>query len=97
MVTVSRQTLESLGGKRETCAEQSRFLLDLSMQFQEIATSALNANYVGSDWFDQQLSLRFATAVVNRNEKFATMLEDHGHVYAFDNALSTDSDPQGLN
>lgn len=55
----------------------------MSVQFQEIATYALSANYVRSDWFDQYSSLRFATAVVNRNEEFANMLKRHGHFYAF--------------
>jgi hypothetical protein len=65
------------------------------MRFQEIAACALSAKYVGSDWFDEHPSLRFATAVVNRNEQFATMLRQHGHLYAFDNASSTNSKMEG--
>jgi hypothetical protein len=64
------------------------------MRFQEIAACALSANYVGSDWFDQYPSLRFATAVVDRNEQFAAMLGQHGHFYAFDDAPLTDSETE---
>ena len=53
------------------------------MRFQEITVLALNANYVGSDWFDQYPSLRFVTAVVNRNELFASTLKQHGQSYEF--------------
>jgi len=58
------------------------------MRFQEIVTSALTANYVNCDWFDENQNLRFATKVVNRNEIFANTLERHGHSYIFDDALS---------
>jgi hypothetical protein len=64
----------------------------MSTRFQEIASAALSANYAGSDWFDQHTKLRFATAVVNRNEKFSIMLQDHGHSYEFDHASSSTSE-----
>ena len=53
MLKKAADDLEELGGKRETAAEQSQYLLKISMAFQQIVTSALSANYVGSDWFDQ--------------------------------------------
>ncbi|KAF2201796.1 hypothetical protein GQ43DRAFT_370585 [Delitschia confertaspora ATCC 74209] len=83
-LAASREELKELGGKRETPAEQSRYLLEMSMRFQEIVSMALGAKYVGSDWFDKHSSLRLVTAVVNRNEKFAAMLAAHGHSYVFE-------------
>jgi hypothetical protein len=60
----------------------------MSTRFQEIVTSALSANYVGSDWFDEFPNLRFATEVVNRNVALANILEKYGHSYIFDIAQS---------
>ena len=53
------------------------------MRFQEITSLALKAAYVESDWFDQRPSLKFAIAVTNRNELFASTLEQYGHYYEF--------------
>jgi hypothetical protein len=83
MLKMATDELEELGGKRETAAEQSQYLLRISVVFQKIVTSALSANYVASDWFDQFLNLRFATEIVNRNEIVARTLEYHGHSYKF--------------
>jgi hypothetical protein len=58
MLKKAADDLEELGGKRNTASEQSRYLLRMSMAFQKIVTSALSANYVGSDWFDQFPNLR---------------------------------------
>lgn len=69
--------------RRETAEEQSRYLSEISTRFQAITALALNANYVGSDWFDQCPSLRFPTAVTNRNELFSSVLERFGHTYEF--------------
>jgi hypothetical protein len=83
MLKRATDDLEELGGKRETASEQCQYLLKISMAFQKIVTSALSANYVGSDWFDQYPNLRFATEIVNRNETVATTVECHGHSYKF--------------
>jgi len=90
MLNAARQALVQLGRKRETTAEQSRYLLDMSMRFQEIVTSALTANYVNCDWFDEYQNLRFATKVVNRNDIFAKTLEQQGHSYIFEGTPSDD-------
>jgi hypothetical protein len=85
----TKQELEKLGGKRETAAEQRHYLLDLSMVFQQNVSSALSADYVGSDFLDEFSTLRLATQVVTRNELFATTLEQYGHSHTFDRAPST--------
>lgn len=89
----SKQALEKLGGRRETTAQQNEFLVAISMRFQEVTSLALNANYVGSDWFDQFPSLRFATAVVNRNDMLARVIDRFGHSYDL-NADTSESGPQ---
>lgn len=76
--------MTKLGPKRDTMQEQRQYLMDFSMGFQKIAGFALSANYVGSDWFDQYASLKFATAVVNRNEEFGEAVKSYGHMYEFD-------------
>ena len=87
-LTASKQALEKLGPKRDTDTEQAKCLLDMSMRFQDIVTSALNANYFGDDCFDHLPSLRFATAIVTRNEDLAESLEKYGHSYEFMDANS---------
>lgn len=83
-MAASKQALTKLGAKRETAEEQSLYLLDISIRFQDITGLALNANYAGNDWFDQRPSLKFATAVTNRSELFASTLERYGHSYKFE-------------
>lgn len=56
----------------------------MSMKFQEVVNFALSANYVGSPWFDEKPSLRFATEVVSRNEAVAETLQRYGHAYRFE-------------
>ena len=58
------------------------------MHFQEIAALALNGNYVGNDWFDQYPSLKYANAVITRNELFNNSLEQYGQSYKFEAAES---------
>ncbi|KAI9894600.1 MAG: hypothetical protein M1814_001955 [Vezdaea aestivalis] len=82
-LNVSKKALASLGADRETLEHQRQFLLDTSIRFQEVVTAALNTNYNATDWFDQYPSLRFTTAVVNRNESFADTLDKFGHTHAF--------------
>lgn len=53
------------------------------MRFQKVTSLALKADYVECDWFDHCPSLKFATAVTNRNELFASTLEQYGHYYEF--------------
>ena len=79
----TKSALSSLGPQRETREEQSKYLTEISVKFQEITAFALDAHYVGSDWFDHRKSLRFATAVTKRNELFASTMEQYGHSYEF--------------
>ena len=44
---------------------------------------ALNAHYMGNNWFDEHTSLRFATVVTERNELFVSTMEQYGHTYEF--------------
>lgn len=54
------------------------------MRFQAITALALNKNYVGSDWFDQNPSLRFPTAVITRSELFMATMEQYGQLFRFE-------------
>lgn len=79
----ARRALNQLGSKRETVAEQSRYLTEISMRFQHTTDSALSASYFSSDWFDTHITLRFATEVVNRNEALSALLAKDGDTYDF--------------
>lgn len=88
---MKKKALTLLGKKRERTNEQQQFLVDMSMEFQKIADSALNANYASSDCFEGHDSLRFATAVISRNEQLASEVAKYGHLYSFAE-LETDKD-----
>jgi hypothetical protein len=83
LLNSAKHLLKDLGAKRETPDEQRQYILSISEKFQTIVRAALSANYVGDDCFDKQENLRFATAVVNRNEILAKTLDEHGHAYDF--------------
>lgn len=61
--------LELMGSKRDTPAEQARFLIDIAMNFQKIVTNGLDAKY-REDCFDNMESLRIATLIVNGVRRF---------------------------
>lgn len=60
----------------------------------------MNAHYVGSNWFDECDSLKFATAVTKRNEIFAATMKEYGHSYEFkadeppESAVKADESPE---
>ena len=82
-MTDARQSLDQLGAKRETTDEQRRYLLDISMRFQNLVVLALNGNYVENECFEQHPSLKYANAVMTRNELFNDHLERYGQSYNF--------------
>lgn len=61
----------------------------MSSKFQDIVEKALSAKYIRSKWFDEEPHLRFATAVVSRNEKLDRTLQQYGQYYAFGYNVST--------
>ncbi|GME23909.1 putative interferon-induced gtp-binding protein mx1 protein [Neofusicoccum parvum] len=78
------KALENLGPKRDTVAKQSKFLIDMGMRFQAMASHALDANYGVDDAFAEHSALKIATRVVSRNEKLAGDFARYGHTYLFD-------------
>ncbi|KAF2136818.1 uncharacterized protein K452DRAFT_236852 [Aplosporella prunicola CBS 121167] len=60
--------LKDLGIRRDTAAEQSKYLIDIATQFQSITDLALGAQYHRNDAFEEDPSLTIATAVVSRND-----------------------------
>lgn len=78
-LNTARRSLEELGDKRQTSDEQRRFVMDIASHFREIVSLALNGNYSGNKWFDDECDLMYVTDVVNRGEQFANDIEKHGH------------------
>lgn len=74
--------LEALGSRRDTPAEQSRFLIDMADRFQIIVGKALAARYT-DDCFTEHSALKIATLVVQRDEIFSQRFASHGHTYTF--------------
>ncbi|KAG9633255.1 dynamin GTPase, partial [Aureobasidium melanogenum] len=90
-LSTAKRSLKELGDKRQTPDEQRRFIMDIASRFREVVSLALNGNYSGNRWFDQEPDLMYVTAVVNRNERFANDVEKHGHTYAFKFDYSPDN------
>lgn len=85
-----KESLKGLGAERETPAEQTKYLLAMAMEFQRIASLALDAKYGGDAVFDQRPCLKLATMVVNRNETFSKAIEANGHTFRFSTAGRSD-------
>lgn len=73
-----------MGQSRETREQQQKFVLELATRFQTITSLAIGANYGGDKIFEGSGDLRLATAIIRRNEQFATDLSRWGHSINFD-------------
>jgi hypothetical protein len=88
----AQHNLRMLGVDRESPESQSAFLLNLSIRFQKIVSLALDAKYGSDDLFDDDPSLRLATAVISRNSQFAAELDDWGLEYRFSPTADSSND-----
>lgn len=73
-----------MGPSRETREQQQKFILELATRFQTITSLAIGANYGSDKIFEGPFDLRLATAIVNRNERFANDVSRWGHTINFD-------------
>lgn len=73
-----------MGQSRETREQQQKFVLELATRFQTITSLAIGANYGGDKIFEGSGDLRLATAIISRNEQFATDLNRWGQTINFD-------------
>jgi hypothetical protein len=85
-----KDSLRGLGADRETQTEQTKYLLAMATEFQRITSHALDAKYGGDGVFDHHPSLKLATIVVKRNERFAEAVEANGHTFCFSTAQPPD-------
>lgn len=91
-----KNALQALGAERDTTKQQSSYLLNIMMAFQEITTEALRTNYGANDIFDEDEDLRLATVLVNRNETFSDDITQWGHEYSFTSAVDTAKIPGSI-
>jgi hypothetical protein len=75
--------IRQLGMERETPEKQSAYLVDLATHFQKVVMLALEAKYGRSDFFDNDHTLRLATAVTSRNASFGNEVHNWGQEYQF--------------
>ncbi|KAH0265630.1 dynamin GTPase, partial [Aureobasidium melanogenum] len=59
-LSTAKRSLKELGDKRQTPDEQRRFIMDIASRFREVVSLALNGNYSGNRWFDQEPDLMYA-------------------------------------
>ncbi|KAF2137802.1 uncharacterized protein K452DRAFT_235356 [Aplosporella prunicola CBS 121167] len=89
-----KKSLEKLGPKRDTPAEQSRFLIDIATNFQIVTNKALDAKYF-DDCFTKLPDLKIATLVVNRNEELSESFALYGHTYQFKEGWDQEENIEG--
>lgn len=88
-----KTSLSELGAKRDTPAEQSKYLIDIATRFQQNVELALTSRYWENDFFDKQPSLRLATVIVRRDDLFSETVQKYGHTYCFKSQKEEDEDP----
>ncbi|KAL9129208.1 MAG: hypothetical protein Q9217_002277 [Psora testacea] len=77
-------SLQALGAKRQTSAEQSQYLMGMAMKYQKLSEEALLSNYGRTDVFDRNPNLRLATAVVNRSDQMSEAIATKAHTFYFE-------------
>jgi hypothetical protein len=95
------QSLQVLGQKRSTVRQQKEFLMQLSLQFYDLAKAGVTGHYesyyfgkvnTGSD-FGSTLCVRRLRAIVQfLNLNFAKSMRKSGHKYKFDGLVSLEDD-----
>lgn len=84
----ARDRLRQLGMERETPEKQLLYLTDLSTRFQRLVSQSIDAKY-GSDGIFDNLQLRLATLITERNATFSDELARHGQQYHFTTSQSS--------
>ena len=85
-LSLCQRHLQALGAKRQTSTEQSRYLTEIAMEFQKLVAEALSSNYGRADVFDENPTLRLATAVINRSELMSEAIATKGHTFHFESS-----------
>lgn len=65
------------------------------MDYENLCGEALSSNYGRTDVFDQHLTLRLATAVVNRSEQISDAIATKEHTFWFEERVEEGSDGSG--
>ncbi|OQO05252.1 hypothetical protein B0A48_09019 [Cryoendolithus antarcticus] len=95
-------TLEELGEKRSTAAEQKRFLFEVSMQYQATVEDAVMGDYahpffetsdITQGFGDPVTARRLRAAVHHLNQQFAIQMRQYGHTFR----IATEKDFDGTN
>lgn len=74
--------LRSLGPSRESADQQRRYLINMTVRFQEATNSALDARYRMNDFFNNSAT-RLATLIVAMNDQFSEKVQKHGCTVQF--------------
>ena len=64
------------------------------MEFQKLVAEALLSNYGRADVFNENPTLRLATAVVNRSELMSEAITTKGHTFHFESSDIENSPPK---
>uniref|UniRef100_A0A0B7KRL1 GED domain-containing protein n=1 Tax=Bionectria ochroleuca TaxID=29856 RepID=A0A0B7KRL1_BIOOC len=94
----AEKKLKGLGPARQGPIQQRQYLMKVAGEFQDIASSAINAQYSSSpDFFDGHHIHRVATRARQRAEEFAKLMTESGHRFDFaETSDEADESKEGL-
>ena len=85
--------LKHLGPERNDRTAQAAYLTEISVDFQRLVDSALNAKFGTNCLFDKHEELKLAPTVVLRMEQFGEDMEHFGNDYIFNSPRRRQSSP----
>lgn len=83
MLASAQTQLKQLGIKRESTENQSTYLTQMAANFQRLVSLSIEAKYGKDEFFDADVSLRLATAIMARNISYADSMRMYGERYLF--------------
>ncbi|CAH0022625.1 unnamed protein product [Clonostachys rhizophaga] len=94
----AEKKLKGLGPARQGPIQQRQYLMRVAGEFQEIASSAIGAQYSSSpDFFDENGNHRVSTRARQRAEEFSKLMTESGHRFDFARTDDeTDESNEGL-
>ncbi|KAK6516034.1 hypothetical protein TWF281_004624 [Arthrobotrys megalospora] len=85
------RNLIALGPSLDTEAKQRRKLLELAVNFQNLASNAMDGYYTRHPAFILNQSFRLATTIVRLNEEFSEAMSKYGHSRNFNHKSPSES------
>ena len=91
MLSKCEKDLHNLGPSRQSEEQQRKYLLEMSVKFQNVSRQAMEARYDREKFFDE-VRMRLATRIIGMNEDFAEDMASEGCTVQFEEPDFTSGD-----